>query len=76
MASVSSYLEQEAPAELRNALEEHNSWCRRCRVIFDTTERMLKVVGVAEPFDVPLDVSARLYARLEKILSGEGSEAN
>ena len=71
MESVSPYLDGEVPAELRDAVEEHNFWCRRCRVVFETTQKMLKIVGVAEPFDIPLDVSARLYTRLEKTLSGE-----
>jgi hypothetical protein len=30
---------------------------------------MLKIVTDAEPFEVPLSVSARLYTRLEKVLS-------
>jgi hypothetical protein len=38
-------------------------------VVFDTTGRMLKIVTDAEPFEVPLAVSARLYTRLEKVLS-------
>jgi len=43
--------------------------CRRCRVVFDTTGQMLGMVRDAEPFEVPLAVSARLYSRLEKIFS-------
>jgi hypothetical protein len=30
---------------------------------------MLKIAKDAEPFEVPLSVSARLYTRLEKVLS-------
>ena len=69
LANLSGYLDGEASAELRTALEQHISRCRRCRVVFDTTGKMLKIVTDAEPFEVPLSVSARLYTRLEKILS-------
>ncbi len=71
LANLSCYLDGEGSAELRAALEDHISHCRRCRVVFDTTGRMLKIVTDAEPFEVPLGVSARLYARLEKVLAEE-----
>jgi anti-sigma factor RsiW len=71
LANLSAYVDNEASAELRQMLEEHISWCRRCHVVFDTTGRMVKIVRDAEAFEVPLAVSARLYARLEKALSGD-----
>jgi len=63
-------VDSEGSEELRKALEVHISRCRRCRVVFDTTGKMLKIVTDAAPFEVPLAVSARLYARLEQVLSG------
>lgn len=69
LANLSCYVDGEGSAELRKALEEHIARCRRCRVVFDTTGKMLKILLDVEPFEVPLGVSARLYARLEKVLS-------
>lgn len=69
LASLSNYVDGEVSSELRTALEEHIAKCRRCRVVFDTTGKALKIVLDVEPFEVPLAVSARLYARLEKILA-------
>lgn len=69
LANMSCYVDGDGSAELRKALEEHIARCRRCRVIFDTTGKTLKLVSDAEPFEVPLAVSARLYTRLEKLLS-------
>jgi len=69
LANLSDYLDDEGASELRHAIEEHLSWCRNCQVVFDTTGRALKIVLDAEPFEVPLAVSARLYVRLEKVLS-------
>jgi anti-sigma factor RsiW len=70
LANLSDYVDGDLSAELRTALEEHIAKCRRCRVVFDTTEKALKIILDVEPFEVPLAVSARLYARLEKVLSG------
>lgn len=69
--NLSDYIDGEGTEELRKAIELHISRCGRCRVVFDTTGKMLKIVTDAEPFEVPLAVSARLYARLEKILAEE-----
>lgn len=69
LANLSSYVDGEVSVELRIALEEHIAKCRRCRVVVDTTGKALKIVLDVEPFEVPLAVSARLYARLEKLLA-------
>jgi hypothetical protein len=69
LAHLSDYIDEESSTEIRRALEDHISWCRRCRVVFDTTRKALKIVLDVEPFEVPLAVSARLYTRLERLLS-------
>lgn len=68
LASLSCYVDGEGSTELRRALEEHIARCRRCRVVFDTTGKMLKLIIDVEPFEVPLAVSARLYTHIEKVL--------
>ncbi len=65
LANLSCYIDGEGSAEWRGALEQHISRCRRCHVVFDSTGRMLKIVTDVAPFEVPLAVSARLYARME-----------
>jgi anti-sigma factor RsiW len=69
LENLSTYIDGDGAAELREALEEHVAHCRRCRVIVDTTRRTLNMVLDVDPFEVPLAVSARLYRRLEAILS-------
>jgi hypothetical protein len=41
------------------------------RAVLDTTGRMPKIMGDAEPFEAPLSVSARLYTRIETVLAEE-----
>lgn len=67
--NLSDYIDGEGSGELRRAIELHLSRCGRCRVVFDTTGKMLKIVLDVDPFEVPLGVSARLYAKLEKVLA-------
>jgi predicted anti-sigma-YlaC factor YlaD len=69
LSNLSDYVDGDVSEELRAALEDHVAKCRRCRVVFDTTRKALKIVLDVEPFEVPLAVSARLYARLEKVLA-------
>jgi predicted anti-sigma-YlaC factor YlaD len=71
LANLSNYFDDECSAELRAQLEEHISKCRRCRVVFDSTGKMLKILVEVDPFEVPLAVSARLYSRLQEVLSEE-----
>ena len=69
LENLSCYIDGDGSAELRQAIERHLEHCRRCRVIVDTTKRTVKIVSDADPFEVPLAVSARLYARLEQVFS-------
>ena len=71
LANLSNYFDDECSAELRAQLEDHISKCRRCRVVFDSTGKMLKILVEVDPFEVPLAVSARLYSRLQEVLSEE-----
>ena len=71
LANLSNDFDGECSAELRAQLEDHISKCRRCRVVFDSTGKMLKILVDVEPFEVPLAVSARLYSRLQEVLSEE-----
>lgn len=71
ISNLSCHIDGDGSDEMRRAIEEHISRCRKCRVVLDTTRKTLKIVADAEPFEVPLAVSARLYTRLEKLLSNE-----
>lgn len=66
---LSNYLEGEVTPEVREAIGRHLARCRCCQVIFDTTRRTLRIVSDAGPFEIPLEVSARLHARLAELYS-------
>jgi predicted anti-sigma-YlaC factor YlaD len=70
LEELSDYLDDQASADLVRAIRAHLKHCYRCAVVYDTSRRMLKLVGEVDPFEVPLASSARLYARLEKVMAG------
>jgi anti-sigma factor (TIGR02949 family) len=70
VANLSCYLDGEGAAELREALEEHLAKCHRCWVIADTTRKTLRIVTDVGPFEVPLEVSARLHDKLRALFAG------
>jgi predicted anti-sigma-YlaC factor YlaD len=67
LEELNNYVENEATAELRRAIERHLEHCPRCWVVYDTTARTLRIVTEADPFELPLDASARLYQRLQRL---------
>lgn len=69
LAEISNYLDAEIDPALKMALEQHLAGCHRCSLIYNTTRRSLEIVTDAGPFEVPLEVSARLYARLRDRLA-------
>ena len=71
LANLSTYVDREGSAELRAALEEHIAKCRRCRVVFDSTGKMLKILLDVEPFELPVAASERLHAHIKELLSVE-----
>lgn len=70
LANMSCYIDGDGSAELRSRLEKHIARCPRCWVVFDTTKKTLRIVTDCQPFEVPLEVSARLYTRLQGLLAG------
>jgi hypothetical protein len=76
LANLSDYVDEDVSERLRRALEEHIARCRRCRVLVDTTRKTLKITIDAEPFEVPPEVSLRLYARLNDFMLRETAGAS
>ncbi len=70
LAELSNYLDGEISLELRQALEAHLAKCGRCSLVYETTRKALRIVTEAGVLDIPVDVSARLHARLQAFLAG------
>ncbi len=73
LAELSNYLDGEVSPELMAALERHLAQCHRCSIVFDTTRRMLRIAIDVHPFEFPVEVGDRLFARLSQVLIERGS---
>ncbi|MGH9632955.1 MAG: anti-sigma factor family protein [Bryobacteraceae bacterium] len=68
---LSEYLDDCVDQELRANLEKHVSECPNCWVIFDTTQKTLKVYKGLEPQTIPEDIHSRLMCALQKKMSAQ-----
>ncbi len=65
LEELSNYVEGEISVGLKEALQEHLAFCHKCEVVYNSTRRTLQIVADCnDAFELPQDVSARLYERL------------
>ena len=72
LADLNEYLDETTDLEIRQAVETHISECPNCWVLFDTTQKTLKVYKGMEPQELPREVHERLMKALEKKLASTG----
>lgn len=65
LEELSSFVDGEVSEGLREALHEHLAFCHKCEVVFNSTKRTLQIVADCNTFELPQDVSSRLYSRLQ-----------
>jgi len=71
---LSDYLDNEATAGIREAVQEHIAFCHKCEVIYNSTRRTVEIVSECgqQAYALPEDVSERLYTRLRaRLKSGD-----
>ncbi len=66
MAELSVYLDEDVAAELRKDLEAHLQQCRTCSVLYDSTRKTVRVLTESRCFELPVDLSARIMARIRE----------
>ena len=71
LAELNEYLDETADPQIRQAVEKHISECPNCWVLFDTTQKTLKVYKGMEPQSIPEDVELRLWVALERKMAAE-----
>ena len=62
---LSNYLDQELPAGLRLAMQDHFRTCEMCATLLDDTRDIVLALGDERLVDVPPGYSARLYRKLK-----------
>ena len=66
LEEFSDFIDGQSTVGVREAIEEHIALCKKCEVLYNSTQRTLKIIGdhSEQTFELPADVSARLYDRL------------
>ena len=62
---LSTYLDQELPAEVRVAMQDHFHACEMCATLLDDTRDIVLALGDERLVDVPPGYSTRLYRKLK-----------
>lgn len=74
LAELSNYVDDQAIAEIRHELEDHLARCGPCHVLVDSTRKTLKIVTGCGSFELPVDLSSRIMARIRAVPGGGKSE--
>ena len=73
---MSDYLDQEARAELCDAIEVHLRGCPDCHCEVDTLRRTITLYQADRQITAPIQVSARLGELLKRAYGGDEKGAN
>jgi len=68
IANLSNYLDGEVAPEMRQKIEKHLRGCHRCSAVYDSTRKMLMIVGDEQTFEIPVGYSERLHAFIDQHL--------
>ena len=71
---ISGYLDGTLSPEIREQVQKHLEHCEICSAILDSTRNIIVLVADDRVFELPLDFSKRLHARLDNVLKHEYPE--
>jgi predicted anti-sigma-YlaC factor YlaD len=74
IAQLSDYLDGNTSAEMREKIERHLRSCRRCSAVYDSTRKMLLIMGDEEVFEVPEGYGSRLHSFVDSLVAQARSE--
>jgi anti-sigma factor RsiW len=71
---ISEYIDNTLDPAVRAEVERHLEHCEICSAIIDSTRNIIVLMADDRVFELPLDFSKRLHARLDEILRHEYPE--
>ena len=75
-SEISAYLDGAVDDATRLRLDTHFTTCARCKAILDGAENLKHLMGDRRTFEVPENVSRRLYSKLERHLAPSEEDAS
>ena len=71
---ISEYIDNTLDPQLRAEVERHLATCEICSAVIDSTRNIIVLMADDRVFELPLDFSKRLHARLDEVLKREYPE--
>jgi anti-sigma factor RsiW len=71
---ISEYIDNTLDPQVRAEVERHLATCEICSAILDSTRNIIVLMADDRVFELPLDFSKRLHARLDEFLKHEDPE--
>jgi anti-sigma factor RsiW len=71
---ISEYIDGTLDPEVRTKVERHLAHCEICSAILDSTRNIIVLIADDRVFELPMDFSRRLHARLDEVLRDEHPE--
>ena len=71
---ISDYIDATLDPEVRADVERQLETCEICSAILDSTRNIIILMADDRVFELPLDFSRRLHARLDEVLREEYPE--
>ena len=68
---ISEYIDDTLDPQVRADVERHLAHCEICSAIIDSTRNIIIFMADDRVFELPLDFSKRLHARLDEVLRYE-----
>jgi anti-sigma factor (TIGR02949 family) len=66
LQELNEYLDDAMDSATRAELERHLSKCPKCRVIWDTTRKTVRVYKGLEPYPIPPQLESRLLKAIAR----------
>jgi anti-sigma factor RsiW len=71
---ISEYIDGTLDPQVRADVERHLATCEICSAILDSTRNIIVLMADDRVFELPLNFSKRLHARLDEVLRQEYPE--
>jgi anti-sigma factor RsiW len=71
---ISEYIDGTIDSAVRADVERHVATCEICSAVLDSTRNVIILMADDRVFELPVDYSKRLHARLDAVLANEAPE--
>ncbi len=74
LAELGNYIENDVAADVRRQLQGHLAHCKTCQVLYDSTEKTLRIVTDSDSFDLSDSLCEPLIERVMSRIRSEESQ--